>query len=212
MSASATVHSIPYGSVIGHQFDAHLPKSYCVVEVKSCEGCCANFFRPRSTHRPVVLSNAASRDMFESLHLQGSETKTIYRDEGERFCKNCRTRMLLPPELTQEREAYQNEMKSVVPNLSKHLIRYDNTLLNPTRRRKISDWKAKLTEAFISRGPLSTREIVEITGHHLIENYSAIIQIIRIAGFRVVVVGSVWPRKSCMGSAPKLYWLESLSI
>jgi hypothetical protein len=206
----SAIQHLPF---IGHRFDSELPESYKVVELKQCEECLAHFVRERSTHHAIILKNSFTTETFESLHLQYSDTKVIYRDDGERFCKECRTRMLLPPIMTEERQAYEHEMKTTVPNLSKHIIHYDDSLnvvsARPGTRRKRKDygnWEERVMDAFLSQGPLSAKQIAEIIGlGKYSQNPSVVLGWCKYAQMMLIAVASVWPRTR-LGATPKLYF------
>lgn len=99
--------------------------------------------------------------------------------------------MLLPVDDTIYREAL-----PTIPNKSNHLIHYDDSLLPNTQKRtcrSLGNWTEKLINAFMQLGPLSTKQMQEITGH---KNRNAMLSTVRAKKIPLIAVGHVWPANS----------------
>jgi hypothetical protein len=112
---------------------------------------------------------------------------------GLKFCSKCRQRSLMPlPEV--------REFKEFAPaRASAHAIHYDDSLRK--KRDSLGDWRTKLIVAFLQRGPLSAREMIEITGHAA---ESDMVHTCYLQGITLEPVGSAWPRRG-RGNPAKIY-------
>jgi len=203
--------------------DCRVPDDAKVLELKGCENCLRLFARTRVQLRPLLVSNIEWGDGRE---VWDSPKKLIFVDPGPKYCPTCCRAMLLPVE---DRE-YRDELPtSAAMKHRTYLPHYDGSLVDPEHRLRtrptpappppkrwkknfLGDWKTRLIQALIDRGPLTCKQMAEITGHSVSDargmlNYSLVVSTARAAGIFVQAVGSVWPRPSCMGPAPKLYAL-----
>lgn len=83
-----------------------VPPGATVKDVKQCENCIAVFVRSRCFHP----------------HSE--------RCGCQKYCANCIGRVLLPVE-----SDFETELRTVVPKLAKHAIRYDDSLLPKVTRK-----------------------------------------------------------------------------
>lgn len=136
MSSPATVRSIgysgkgtltPLGGLCGYG-DHTVPEGAVVVEPKQCENCVAIFIREKRPLESRRVKNYGTGNATEP------EYSTIYVDRGERYCKNCRTNLLMPLELADYKE--QLEPQLTISHSSSKLPRYDDSLMPKKRCRK----------------------------------------------------------------------------
>lgn len=181
-------------------FTDNIPAGAQVMELKQCENCVRSFLRPRAGHRAVVVKNKNYDGTIE-------ENSIIYKDTGERFCKECRSRLLQPDESAQE------IIKEMLPTEgqmrhSNHLLRYRSELPRP--RQRYGNWRMRVTEALVARGPLSAEELQEIVGHKDSDSPFMTLSLFRSSGFKLVRVGNA-ARRLVNGRPPGLYTLPHLA-
>jgi len=66
----------------------------------------------------------------------------------------------------------------------------------------LGDWKTKLFSAFVECGPLSYRQMREVTGHCSVNTMKTALSLCM---FEFEHVGSVWPRRSRLGHPEGLF-------
>ena len=135
--------------------------------------------------------------------------RELRRDTGVHYCVPCQARALAPVDLS----AYKEQLPGTAQQMrhSAHLPKYDESLLPPALRKgnkrgrkpgtsKLGDWKTKLLQAFAARGPMTSEEMVRITGH---SSKASLISVCN-ACFPLKSVGSAWPRQG-RGNPAYLY-------
>lgn len=168
-----------------------IPSGYEVRELKSCENCGRSFMRKPGNHRAVEIVNQ---------HIEGTSylcedeplRKIIYKDTGDRYCGECKSTQLAPPDVS--------EYKEMLPTSAEMAHRTYIPATEPRPRswkqknRYLTGWKERLMRAFQERGPLSSREITEVTKYNTgMSHYSKVLNMIRKAGIELHIVGSVYP-------------------
>lgn len=178
-----------------------VPPGSKVLEQKYCENCTATFTRPRpAEHRTVNVDGGRfCGKLYESNFAPG----TVKKDIGQRYCPRCRTNMLLPVDDQDYREQLPREAEM---KHSHHLPKYDESIkrnYHRVYRKRISygDWIFRLLQAN-QQGPINYSQMLEITGMKTAGNVHSNL---KYHGFQLVIVGHVFPRKSCMGPAPRIY-------
>jgi hypothetical protein len=157
-----------------------------VRELKQCENCSRNFTRKR----PERAVNDEGRTM------------------GQRYCAECCRRYLLPEDDREYREMLPTsaEMKHREHITSSWQTGLSRIKQKRRSRRELDVWVDSLRMAFAKNGPMEGRQIVEASGADPNKyNGSNVIGQARKWGLTIVEVGNVWPRRSCMGPALKLY-------
>jgi hypothetical protein len=174
-----------------------VPADAVIVCLKLCENCAAPFARAHGT--------------------------------SKRYCFHCQMRALAPVELGDYEEMFpgtERQMKTRVPvpktdhSLDKVYGKdtahatdaparakwQTRTDPDPPKRRMhlMGDWVVELRVALAERGPMSYAQMVEITHHASTQSLLVALRYRRII---TTAVASVWPRRSYMGPAPKMYAL-----
>lgn len=200
--------------------DHTVPEGAKVMELKACENCMCTFTREK---RPLEARKV--KNYVDARYLHVDSFSVIYVDRGERYCKHCRKRLLLP----ENQEVYKEQLLPILQQAHRgsKLPKYDDSLL-PKEQRHVytqplivpsikrpkrprfdygKDWPQRLRAAFVERGPMSTEDIQEIVGG--IGMPCSVLNIIRHAGIRLARIGSV-PRRVNTGRAPGLYTMAEL--
>jgi hypothetical protein len=203
----------PNIGVLAREEDCRVPEGAKVFELKCCENCVVSFLRVRKPLREIILDNPRPWGI---TIQEWQERSRIYVDTGDRYCRNCRSRMLLPPSLEEE-EVYRDQLPRLGTRDGSHLPHYDSSLIDRSKQSRIlrlpvkyhakyvwhRDWKRRLLSALAERGPLSAKEIVSIVGSNS-THPSGMLTTIR-ETFDLRAVASEWPRVRSMGPATKLF-------
>ena len=203
-------HNIPAIGYVPPIEDCRVPLGAVLIEFKQCENCPCVFIRPKSTQKRRV----------EIKHDWWGGSSVVLADTGLKFCPACRGQKLMPPT---DEEVYRDitEQASLPGRFAKsQRIHYDDSLRPKTsshqlttlpipprgKRGHLGDWLPRVAKALMERGPLTSIQLAEISGHR---GAPAIVVVFcREKGLNVIEVGHVWPRRSCMGPCPKLYNLS----
>lgn len=118
--------------------DHCVPSGARLIELKQCENCPTHFVRSLCVHPRVERCGC------------------------QKYCANCIARVLMPASNVID---FQQELKSIAPQLSKHAVRYDDSLL-PRESRRVQKllWPSYLVKAFGEQGTLSIAQIADIIG------------------------------------------------
>ena len=135
MSTAATVRSISPGSIgyLPAAEDCRIPDGSQVCEIKACENCLKNFLRPLAGKRTRLIKNIAlGYDTFACTQ----PFSIVVIDTGERWCPECRARMLLPP----DRSKHDNYLAQLPTGEHEmrfrlNLPRYDDSLITESKQR-----------------------------------------------------------------------------
>lgn len=118
--------------------DHCVPSGARLIELKQCENCPTHFVRSLCVHPRVERCGC------------------------QKYCANCIARVLMPASNVID---FQQELKSIAPQLSKHAVRYDDSMMpNQRGRRPDVSWLTKVVTLFAERGELSVREIAGAIG------------------------------------------------
>lgn len=195
------------------QGDHVVPEGAKVLEMKQCENCTGTFLREK---RPLEARKVNNRDgNFGNASMYKStepEFSVIYVDRGQRYCKRCVARFLLP----ENQDAYKEQL---LPQLQQahygsKLPRYDESLLPRSvtpkpevrqRRKKHythKDWKVRLMDAFMVNGAMTYEAMQEVVGN--VGGPSDTATLLNHAAFKLQRVGSA-PRRTLKGPQPGLF-------
>ena len=151
----------PYIGVLPSAADCQVPPGAIVLEPKACENCVKIFFRLRASLREDLV-----RDEETGIY------NLVFRDTGERFCAECKSRVLLPAKTDDYREMIPTAQVSM--RFRKNLVKYDNSLAPKVDRRHeprlvkrqkwFLNWQGLLRIAFNEHGQLTAMQISEIVG------------------------------------------------
>jgi hypothetical protein len=195
--------SAQYHPFIGSLYREHtVPPGMITQELKTCENCSRLFVRPLAERRAIEVKNLFYAQYEDNV-------KVLFKDSGERFCGDCKRRLLQPPAIDEYRAQFPRCGKDSV-----HLPHYDNSI-SPVKVKVIvkrgpknlwlRGWQVLLLDAFEKDGPLSARQIAKIVGSiHSIP--SLVVQRVRAEALDLKIVGSVWPRHhKGRGPSARLY-------
>lgn len=195
--------------------DCIVPPGATVLELKCCENCTRIFVRPRAALRPKQVSN----ENFGYVLIGEEPTSTIYVDTGERFCMKCRTSPWVPAPDKEKTQEYKDQFPTKMQART-GIPHYDSSLavvapkpaqsgmhkmmqrVRPVKRKPHGFW-SEIFGRFHGK-VFALAEILQAAGVELDLN---VYPYLAKHGYHLKQVGNVWPRKSCMGSCPKLYRL-----
>jgi hypothetical protein len=212
-----------------------VPAGAKIVQMKYCELCGVPFSRSYTPTVPAPITEEEHVQVPSYRHAQWVFKKVkhdLRRDRGERLCRRCHAHPSLElsaEELLKDQEDY----KAQLPNLdsihvSSHPIHYERLIagretsahrLNgtiivktATRRRstrqEAAAWKARVAEAFRTRGRLTTEEIQNLIPNCFTPAYAY--QRCITAGIKLKRVGFVEAQGFC-GLPMRIYVLVGVS-
>jgi hypothetical protein len=125
MSTSLRLPTIGY---VPPESECRVPAGCVVVELKSCENCMRLFTRRPAAARLVVVKNDEFWDQREFRGVDVIVTKTLFKDQGQRFCATCRSHLLLPEFLDEDLKDQFSSMfggrrKQFLPHYDESLVK-----------------------------------------------------------------------------------------
>lgn len=163
-----------------------VPLGSLVLEMKLCENCSCPFVRARKSTVPFE-----ARTIYDDM-------ERLRRDINVRYCKRCQWKALTPVDLSEYKEQFpgtENQMRHSI-----HLPKYD--MRSPVIERR--GWVARVVAAIELDGPLSIEKIGMIADMKT----TSVRASVKHHRYTLLPVASLYPRKSCMGPALKLYVLK----